>query len=232
MIGWANSWEDLVHRNGLLYERFSDNPFSGNFTGQFQGELKGGVFEGEWRFFLPQGQLALKINFERGVPVGEFEAYDESGNLLERSDVGNSWKGMAEFFEEVSKLWDQDVYESERLLESFERREEQRESRLRDLQQSKPETIDRYLNAIRDEILSQWSWGENSYGLTVSYELRLSESGVVNSIKLAQSSGNAAYDESVRKAIQAASPLMEDDFPDAALFQRTFGKGVNIKFEF
>ncbi len=215
-----------MHRNGLLYERFSDNPFSGNFAGQFQGELKKGVFEGGWRFFLPQGQLALKINFERGVPVGEFEAYDETGNLLERSDVGNSWKGMAEFFEEVSKLWDQDLYESERWRESFERREEQRRSRLRDLH------IEKYVNDIRDEILEKWAWGEPSGDLAVYYEIRLSESGMVNSIKLAQSSGNAAYDDSVRKAIQMASPLMRNDPPDATFFQRYFADGVNIEFKF
>ena len=228
MIGWANSWEDLVHRNGLLYERFSDNPFSGNFTGQFQGELKGGVFEGEWRFFLPQGQLALKINFERGVPVGEFEAYDESGNLLERSDVGNSWKGMAEFFEEVSKLWDQDVYESEHYY--WERQKELR--RLRDLRQSEPENIERYVNAIRDEILSNWSWGGESDGLAVYYEIRLSDSGDVININITRPSGNPAYDESVRKAIQMASPLMRNDPPDATFFQRYFADGVNIEFKF
>jgi hypothetical protein len=61
------------------------------------------------------------------------------------------------------------------------------------------EKLDRYINAIRDEVLKSWAWGEVSSGLAVYYEIRLSESGVVNSINLAQSSGNAAYDESVRK---------------------------------
>ena len=55
---------------------------------------------------------------------------------------------------------------------------------------------------------------------------------MVNSIKLAQSSGNAAYDESVRKAIQMASPLMRNDPPDATFFQRYFADGVNIEFKF
>lgn len=215
ILGWANSWEDLVHRNGLLYERFSDNPFSGNFTGQFQGELKRGVFEGEWRFFLPQGQLALKINFERGVPVGEFEAYDETGNLLERSDVGNSWKGMAEFFEEVSKLWDQDVYESERAAQSLAK-----------------DKLDKYINAIRAEVLEKWAWGEESGGLAVYYEIRLSDAGDVININISRPSGNPAYDESVRKAIQMASPLMRNDPPDATFFQRYFADGVNIEFKF
>jgi TonB family protein len=80
-------------------------------------------------------------------------------------------------------------------------------------------------------VLEIWAWGGDIKGLAVYYEIRLSESGVVNSIKLAQSSGNAAYDESVRKAILAASPLMEDDFPDAAFFRRNF-QPVNILFEF
>ena len=232
--GWANSWEDLVHRNGLLFERFSDTPFSGDFTGQFQGKLNEGVFEGEWRFFLPDGQLALKINFEAGVPVGEFEAYDESGQLLERSGVSDSWKGIAELFEVISKLWDQDVYESVQLekffLKFLEQDELDREESSEIFEQSVPEKIEGYITNIRREVVANWIWAGDSNGLRVSYFMTLSESGGLVSLSLRQSSGNRAFDESVEKAIYVSSPFQMPN--NKKLFLATFGRGVTLSFEF
>ncbi len=92
--------------------------------------------------------------------------------------------------------------------------------------------LDKYINAIIKEVLEEFNWGMQSEGLRVYYELVLSESGHVVDINLTQSSGNSAYDKSVENAITMASPLMAEDPPDAAFFQRTFGRGVNIKFEF
>ena len=91
--------------------------------------------------------------------------------------------------------------------------------------------LDKYINAIIKEVLDEFNWGMQKKGLRVYYELVLSESGHVVDIKLTQSSGNSAYDKSVVNAIILASPLMEDDFPDAAFFRRNF-RPVNIKFEF
>ena len=92
--------------------------------------------------------------------------------------------------------------------------------------------LDKYINAIIKEVLDKWSWGMKSDGLRVYYDLVLSESGEVVRINLTQSSGSSAYDKSVENAIRVASPLMDQDLPDAAFFRRTFGRGVNIKFEF
>ena len=131
--------------------------------------------------------------------------------------------------QEAVKTYDEDARASEaRKQEELQKQE----ADARAAQALAKEKLDRYINAIKKQVLDKWSWGENSDGLTVYYELRLSKSGDVIRIKNILSSGNAAYDESVRKAIQAASPLMKDDFPEAVFFQRTFGKGVNIKFEF
>ena len=92
--------------------------------------------------------------------------------------------------------------------------------------------LDKYINAIRAEVLAKWAWGEESGGLAVYYEIRLSDSGDVININISRPSGNPAYDESVRKAIQMASPLMRNDPPDATFFQRYFADGVNIEFKF
>ena len=92
--------------------------------------------------------------------------------------------------------------------------------------------LHKYINAIRAEVLEKWAWGEESDSLAVYYEIRLSNSGDVININISRPSGNPAYDESVRKAIQMASPLMRNDPPDATFFQRYFADGVNIEFKF
>ena len=53
---------------------------------------------------------------------------------------------------------------------------------------------------------------------------------MVDDIRLSKSSGNPAYDESVEKAIRIASPLPVPK--DSSFFQKTFGRGVSIKFKF
>jgi hypothetical protein len=47
---------------------------------------------------------------------------------------------------------------------------------------------------------------------------------------LIDSSGNPAYDESVKKAILIASPLPVPK--EQPFFERTFGRGVSIEFKF
>jgi hypothetical protein len=52
-------WEDLVVRNGLKYEKFTDIPFGGEVKGKWQGVLKDGKFDGYWR--------AYRVMTESGV---------------------------------------------------------------------------------------------------------------------------------------------------------------------
>ena len=39
---------DLVERDGLFYEKSTDVPFTGEVTGQGQGQIKDGKREGPW----------------------------------------------------------------------------------------------------------------------------------------------------------------------------------------
>ncbi|MDC1312311.1 cell envelope integrity protein TolA, partial [Burkholderiales bacterium] len=116
--------------------------------------------------------------------------------------------------------------------EKFQEESDKRNSDTLAAQALVKDKLDKYINAIVEEVYGAWSWGGTKDGSRVYYELVLSDSGEVVGIKLIQSSGNSAYDQSVEKAIRKASPLMEEDLPDALFFQRTFGLGVNIKFEF
>ena len=39
---WSETFDDLVKRNGLYYKKFSQVPFTGKLTSQFQGSFKNG----------------------------------------------------------------------------------------------------------------------------------------------------------------------------------------------
>ena len=43
------NYMDLVIRNGLHYEKFTDEPFTGKVVGFEKGYIKAGKIEGEWR---------------------------------------------------------------------------------------------------------------------------------------------------------------------------------------
>jgi hypothetical protein len=40
--------DDLVERNDLYYEKFTDAPFTGEVTGKEQGSIENGKREGAW----------------------------------------------------------------------------------------------------------------------------------------------------------------------------------------
>ena len=61
-VSWSKDvdYDDLVERDGLIYEKFSNEPFTGNSIGLKQGKVKEGKKDGEWFYYLENGQLYLK----------------------------------------------------------------------------------------------------------------------------------------------------------------------------
>ena len=51
------SSEDLVVRDGVYYEKFSEVPFSGKVTGLRNGSIKNGKKEGAWVEYEKDGTL-------------------------------------------------------------------------------------------------------------------------------------------------------------------------------
>ncbi len=83
-------YNDLVHRDGLYYDKFTDEPFTGYVSGNhYNGHLKDGKFEGEWLFFYDNGQLYWRCNYKDGKKVGRHYSYREDGKL-EKTEI---WKG-------------------------------------------------------------------------------------------------------------------------------------------
>ena len=61
--------DDLVIRNGLYYEKFTDVPFTGKITGNKQGSFKDGKKNGPWVEYRKNGQLFWNGTYKNGKKV-------------------------------------------------------------------------------------------------------------------------------------------------------------------
>ncbi len=68
-LGETVKWGDLIVREGLHYKKFTDVPFTGKITGEFQGKLKNGKKEGPWVVYHDNGQLMSKGTYKDGMKV-------------------------------------------------------------------------------------------------------------------------------------------------------------------
>ena len=74
---------ELVERDGFLYEKFSNIPFTGQVSEKsFDGKVKNGIVEGEVLSYHENGQLNTKLNFKNGKLEGEQLFYDENGQMI------------------------------------------------------------------------------------------------------------------------------------------------------
>ena len=64
---WSETVDDLVERDGLFHEKFSDVPFTGEISGLESSEFKDGKPEGLWEFFNHDGSLKNTETWKNGV---------------------------------------------------------------------------------------------------------------------------------------------------------------------
>ena len=89
---WSMDYFDLIERNDLYYEKFSDVPFTGKVTGLAQGSFKNGQQEGVWVWYLPNGQLWGKGLFKNGQEEGAWVYYWSKGQLWLKGNYKNGKK--------------------------------------------------------------------------------------------------------------------------------------------
>ena len=78
---------ELVERGGVLYEKFSNIPFTGQVSEKaFDGKVKNGKVEGEVLSYHENGQLKSKSNYKNGKREGEVLSYHENGQLKSKSN--------------------------------------------------------------------------------------------------------------------------------------------------
>ena len=95
-ISWSKDvdWKDLVKRDGLWYEKFTNEPFTGNSTGLKQGKVEDGKKDGEWFYYLENGQLHLKNTYKDGKKDGERLKYYDNGKLYRKGNYKKTVKEM------------------------------------------------------------------------------------------------------------------------------------------
>jgi len=80
-VGWSKdvSYDDLLKREGLYYEKFTDVPYTGEASGKKSGKILKGIKDGNWLEYWDNGQLKYKENWKDGKKDGEFLEYHENG---------------------------------------------------------------------------------------------------------------------------------------------------------
>ena len=92
---WSVTLGDLVERDGLYYEKFTDVPYTGKVTVDEQGKprdvegvFKNGKAEGAWvEYWI--GQLWRKGNFKNGKEDGAWVYYNDNGQLWQKGNYKN-----------------------------------------------------------------------------------------------------------------------------------------------
>ena len=78
---WGLSMDDLVKREGIYYKKFTDVPFTGKVTGEWQGSMHDGQWNGSWVRYLDNGQLWEKGTYRNGKKHGVWIGYCKNGSL-------------------------------------------------------------------------------------------------------------------------------------------------------
>ena len=78
---WGLSVDDLVQREGLYYQKFTDIPFTGEIDeGLERGNFKNGQRDGTWVSYYENGQLRYKGEYKDGRPIGSSIRYYKTVN--------------------------------------------------------------------------------------------------------------------------------------------------------
>ena len=87
--------DDLVYREGLWHEKFSDVTFTGKTTGKRQTTFKNGKMHGPYITFWNNGQLWTKGTHKDGKRVGPFVGYYKNGQLASKGTFrDDKWEGL------------------------------------------------------------------------------------------------------------------------------------------
>jgi len=134
---WSAEMGDLVIREGIYYQKFTDVPFTGKVTGKEQGSfkngnqegawvsyyesgelwhkgnLKNGGLEGAWVSYYKNGQLSYKGNYKNHKRVGEYIFYYENGQLQSKGNYKSGGReGAWVSYYEIGQLWNKGNYKN------------------------------------------------------------------------------------------------------------------------
>ena len=81
-ISWSKDiyFKNLLKKDGIFYEKFSDVPFTGKITGPLKGTFKKGMKYGEFIKYYSDGKILSKINYFENRLDGSWIEYYRNGN--------------------------------------------------------------------------------------------------------------------------------------------------------
>ena len=90
-LGCENiTWDDSVERHGVIYKRFTDEPFNGSIEqGLEQGHLRDGKKNGHWESYWPTGQLNYKGFYKDNKRDESWVYYLKNGQLSKKSEYND-----------------------------------------------------------------------------------------------------------------------------------------------
>ena len=104
---WGLTIDDLVERNDINYEKFTDIPFTGEVEGKMNGSFKNGKREGYWVIYHDNGQLMGKGEYKNGKQIGFFEIYHDNGQLQSKGVINKNDEMEGEWvgYNEDGTVW-------------------------------------------------------------------------------------------------------------------------------
>jgi antitoxin component YwqK of YwqJK toxin-antitoxin module len=80
-IAMGETMDDLVYRDGIHYKKYTDVPFTGKVTGNYQGSFRNGRKHGPWVEYGKFVQLLSKGTYKNGKRDGPWIKYWDNGQL-------------------------------------------------------------------------------------------------------------------------------------------------------
>ena len=110
---WGVTKDDLVRRNGLYYQKFTDVPFTGEVEGKWKGSIKNGLKEGTWVTYYDNGQLWGKGDYKNGDEEGTWVEYWKNGQLFSKGNYTNGKReGTWVYYWGNGQLWKKGDYKN------------------------------------------------------------------------------------------------------------------------
>ena len=172
---YAITMNDFVYRDGLLFKKFTDTPYSGKVEGAEQGYIDSGIRNGEWKFYYANGQIASKGRFQKGLKVGVWEEFDIFGNLQSKGSYSNSLKDGSWAIYSNGEIIESHIYKMGRnltLIKAEENAKKELEIKLKREEELKT-LKSAHINKIASKIADNWVYqgAKNDWGCDV-YILR------------------------------------------------------------
>ena len=97
--------DDLVERNDLYFEKFTNTPFTGEVSGKDSGKFKNGKRNGLWEYYDKDGQLILILTWKNGNKDGLWEFYDKNGLIRKGNYKDGKHHGLRLSYHVNGQLW-------------------------------------------------------------------------------------------------------------------------------